>query len=31
MVDLAGSECVNKTGVVGKGLTEAACINKSLS
>ena len=31
MVDLAGSECINKTGVVGKGLAESAAINKSLT
>jgi hypothetical protein len=31
MVDLAGSECVAKTGVIGKGLVEAASINKSLT
>ena len=31
MVDLAGSECVGKTGVMGRGLQEAQSINKSLS
>jgi len=31
LVDLAGSERVKKTGSQGKALTEASCINKSLS
>jgi hypothetical protein len=31
MVDLAGSECVGKTGSIGKSLQEASYINKSLA